>query len=102
MLKSWSFIYSLDGRAFGTPARTPVPVKDLFVDRSDTSQTEVQQVQQGGRDHLLMQARFHRLDTEYGLLRDFCKILWYAVPGKILGLEQKFPFFHDLSQDLLP
>lgn len=44
----------------------------------------------------------HRLDSEYGLLKDFCKILWHALPGKIPGLEQKFPFFPDLSQDLLP
>lgn len=35
-------------------------------------------------------------------LRDLCKTLSCALLGKILGLEEQFPFFLDLSQDLLP
>lgn len=83
------------------------PCWDLFVDHNDTSQTEVQHVHRGGRDPDASKIS-HRLDSEYEILRDFCKTLpgkktpRYALPGKILGLEQKNPFFPDLSQDLLP
>lgn len=100
--KSWWLFPAWMGKPLAFQPGPLCPCRDLFVDCNDFTDWGSTGPSGWKRPSTDASNISHRLDTEYSLLRDFYKILWYALPGKILDLEQKFPSFPDLTQDLLP